>query len=129
MLEKSIEQARDWFFYLLIFFFPLLVLPQTFLPVALNKSYLAYFLIILIGLIHIVSALRSGKIIVPKSIAWIFLAVFLAVLALSSFLSVSPHVSFFGLGSEVGTLGAFILFALTLFLAKRIKAPSVPTSL
>lgn len=117
MLEKSIEQARNSFFYLLIFLFPLLVLPQTLLPIALNKSYLAYFLVILIGLIHIVSALRSGKIVVPKNIAWIFLAVFLAVLVLSSFLSVSPHVSFFGLGSEVGTLGAFILFALTLFLA------------
>ncbi|MBI2023907.1 tetratricopeptide repeat protein [Candidatus Giovannonibacteria bacterium] len=104
------SKASEWLLYSLIFVFSFFALPLTILPVDLNKSYLIYFGLLLAGIIYLISTLQSGKVKIPKTIAGIFLFAFLACLAVSSLLSVSPHVSFLGLGSESGTLSAIGIF-------------------
>src|SRR3989338_7050533 len=111
------SKASEWLFYVLIFIFPFFVLPYTIFPTALNKSYLVYFGILIIGIVYLISSLQSGKIKIPKSLMGIFLLVFIASIAVSGLLSKSPHVSFSGIGSEPGTLSAVGIFALTLIFA------------
>ncbi|OGF69843.1 hypothetical protein A3C75_00965 [Candidatus Giovannonibacteria bacterium RIFCSPHIGHO2_02_FULL_44_31] len=111
------SKASEWLFYALAFIFPFFVLPLTVFPSSLNKSYLVYFGILIIGIIYLITSLQSGKIKIPKSLMGIFLLVFIASVAVSGLLSKSPHVSFSGLGSEPGTLSAIGIFALTLIFA------------
>lgn len=111
------SKASEWLMYSLVFVFSFFVLPLTILPVDLNKSYLVYFFVLLAVITYLVSILQSGRIKIPKTIAGIFLFAFLATVAVASLLSKSPHVSFFGLGSEPGTLGALGIFAVTLVMS------------
>lgn len=111
------SKASEWLFYALAFAFPFFVLPYTVFPTALNKSYLVYFGILIIGIIYLIYALQSGKIRIPKSLAGVFLLVFIASVAVAGLLSKSPHVSFSGMGSEPGTLSAIGIFTLTLIFA------------
>ena len=111
------SRASEWLFYALIFVFPFFALPYTILPVALNKGYLVYFAVLVIGIIYLVSSLQSGTIKIPKSLAGVFLVVFMACLLVSSFFSNASHVSFSGMGNEAGTLGAMAIFILTFIFA------------
>lgn len=104
-------------FYLALFLVPLFALPYTIFPVALNKSYLAYFLMILAAIFYLGFSLRSGRLILPKNPVLALLAALLVSLTVSSFFSTAPHVSFLGLGFEPTTLSAFFLYALALALA------------
>ena len=111
------SRASEWLFYSLIFIFPFFALPSTIFPVALNKSYLLYFGIIIVAVVYLISALQSGTLRIPKSLAGVFLLVFLAALLVSAIFSQSTHSSFSGLGSEPGTLSAIGAFVLTFVLA------------
>ncbi|KKT77670.1 MAG: hypothetical protein UW74_C0036G0004 [Candidatus Giovannonibacteria bacterium GW2011_GWC2_44_8] len=111
------SNASEWLFYVLTFIFPFFVLPYTVFPVALSKSYLVYFGVLIIGIIYFISALQSGEIKIPKSLMGVFLLVFIASVAVSGLISKSTHVSFSGIGSEPGTLSAIGIFALTLIFA------------
>ena len=116
-----VSRTTDSLFYLIVFLFPIFALPYTNFPVAINKSYLVYFSILLLVVIYLASALRSGRILVPKNLWSGFLIIFLAGTLASSFFSKSPHVSFFGLASDVGSLGALTIFVVALFLAFSIS--------
>ncbi|OGF83040.1 hypothetical protein A3B18_02505 [Candidatus Giovannonibacteria bacterium RIFCSPLOWO2_01_FULL_46_13] len=111
------SRASEWLFYGLIFLFPFFTLPLTIFPVALNKSYLLYFAILVIGVVYLISSLQAGTFKIPKGLAGVFLLVFLASIAISSLFSQSPHASFSGIGSEPGTLSAIGLFVLTLIMS------------
>ncbi|MDP3784494.1 MAG: tetratricopeptide repeat protein [bacterium] len=116
-LLSGLGRVPYWLFYLALFLIPLWALPYTISPVDLNKSYLAYFLVILAAVSYLGLSLRSGRVVIPKNLILILLAAFLASLTVSSFSSQSGHVSFLGLGFEPATLSAFLLYALAFVLA------------
>ncbi len=116
-LLSGLSRIPYWLFYLALFLIPLWALPYTISPVDLNKSYLAYFLVILAAVSYFGFSLRSGRVVIPKNLILILLAAFLASLTISSFSSQSGHVSFLGLGFEPATLSAFLFYALALVLA------------
>lgn len=119
-LLSNLGRTAEWLFYGALFIIPLWSLPATIFPIYLNKTYLSFFLAILIGLLYLGSVLNEGKLRFSKNISWFFLIGLLAFTALSSIFSVSRHVSFMGLGNEPSTLVSFILFALVLFLSSVI---------
>ena len=102
--------------YAAFFLLPLWVLPFTASPLDLNKIYLAYFLFMLAAVFWFAHSLRTGRVVLPKNLAFVFLAVFLASFAVSAFLSPSGHLAFAGMGNEPLTLSALGLFSLAFFL-------------
>lgn len=110
-------RASNWLLSLAIFLLPFFVLPYTVLPAELNKSYLAYFAVILATVFYLASRLKEGRVLLPKNLLLAFLLGLLCSLAISSVFSLSPQISFLGFGNEPGTFSAIALFVLTLFLS------------
>ena len=102
--------------YVAFFLLPLWVLPFTASPLDLNKIYLAYFLFMLAAVFWFAHSLKTGRVVLPKNLAFVFLAAFLASFAVSAFLSSSGHLAFAGMGNEPSTLSALGLFSLVFFL-------------
>ncbi len=113
-------KASEWIFYLVIFFAPLWTLKFTIFPIELNKSYLAYFLIIIAGILFLISILKDGWLKISKN--WLFPSVAGIVLAslLSALFSVSRASSFLGLGQEATALSSILFFAVSLVLTSLI---------
>src|SRR3989344_2518681 len=115
-LMFSLRELSLLCLYAAFFLLPLWVLPFTASPLDLNKIYLAYFLFMLAAVFWFAHSLRTGRVVLPKNLAFVFLAVFLASFAVSAFLSPSGHLAFAGMGNEPLTLSALGLFSLAFFL-------------
>src|SRR3989344_2586976 len=86
-LMFSLRELSLLCLYAAFFLLPLWVLPFTASPLDLNKIYLAYFLFMLAAVFWFAHSLRTGRVVLPKNLAFVFLAVFLASFAVSAFLS------------------------------------------
>lgn len=112
----SLRELSLFCLYAAFFLLPLWVLPFTASPLDLNKIYLAYFLFMLAAVFWFAHSLQTGRVALPKNLAFVFLAAFLASFAVSAFLSPAGHVAFVGMGNEPLTLSALGLFSLAFFL-------------
>ena len=98
--------------YLLVGLTPLWFLPVTVFPLELNKAYLGYMLIIASFVFWLLARIQEGRMRLPKNFIALALISLVVAVFLSGLFSISRHVSFFGLGHEEGTVGAFTLFSL-----------------
>src|SRR3989338_5803988 len=83
-LMFSLRELSLLCLYAAFFLLPLWVLPFTASPLDLNKIYLAYFLFMLAAVFWFAHSLRTGRVVLPKNLAFVFLAVFLAAVLFSS---------------------------------------------
>lgn len=116
-LFSKLAGVSPLLFYAAIFLLPLWTLPYTIFPLELNKSYLAYFLIILSALLYLGFVLKMGRLVLPKNLAYLLLLAFLISFAISALGSEARPLVFSGLGQEPSTFFALLLFALVFFLA------------
>lgn len=113
---KPFARAAQYLFLLLAFLLPLWALPLTQFPVLLNKSLLAYLVVIVGGVLWLVSVMKNGFVRIYGNKLFLALIALLAVNGLSLLFSQVPQTSFFGTGVEAGTFSAMLLFGFTLFL-------------
>lgn len=102
--------------YTVAFLLPLWALPLTIAPVDINKAFLFYILTLFAFIAWLVGRIQEGEMRFPKNYIGAALLFLIIVAALSGLFSVSPHVSFLGIGSESGSVVAFLIFILAAFL-------------
>ena len=111
---RAVLHVGQWLIYLAILLLPIFSLPLTAFPTALNKSYLAYFLMIPAVMLYVVYTLKRGRIVLPKSLVYVFLLLFVVATVASGAFSSAKVSSFFGVGHEPHTVSAMVLFAAAL---------------
>ncbi|MFC1756613.1 tetratricopeptide repeat protein [Patescibacteria group bacterium] len=120
--EKPAKSNTNWgkvsyyLFLTLAFLLPFWILPFGGLSLAISKSLLVYVLVLAAAIFYLIQVLQEGKIIYPKSIAFLALAVILLVTLLSALFSVSRPSSFFGIGSEVSTFSFLLILGIAAFM-------------
>lgn len=102
--------------YLLFGFVPVFFLPLTASPVAENKAILAGALVFVALCAFFAKTLSAGKFSLPKTKFWFALAAFFVVAGVSTFLSASPQMSFWGDGASADSFFSFLVYGLALFL-------------
>ncbi len=112
--SQTARKVGEWLVYIAIALLPIFSLPVTALPVALNKSYLAYFLLVPAAILYLVYALKQGKVELPRTPLYLFLLAFVIIAGVSGVFSSARVSSFFGIGHEPHTVSALALFALAL---------------
>ncbi|PIR70279.1 MAG: hypothetical protein COU46_02375 [Candidatus Niyogibacteria bacterium CG10_big_fil_rev_8_21_14_0_10_42_19] len=116
----SWDNLSKWVFYIFVGLAPVLFLPVTIAPVEINKAYISYFLVLVSFIFWLLGRVQEGKVRIPKAHI-LGLVVLLAIVAfVSGLFSISGHASFGGIGQEDGTVIAFVMFALTAFLASSL---------
>jgi len=102
--------------YLLFGLVPVFFLPLTAVPVAENKTFLAGVLVLAAFGAFLAQTLNTGKFSLPKTKLWFVLAGFFVVAGISTFLSSSPQVSFWGGGVSPDSFFNFAIYGFALFL-------------
>ncbi|MFY9457367.1 MAG: tetratricopeptide repeat protein [Candidatus Spechtbacterales bacterium] len=102
--------------YLLFGLVPMFFLPLTAYPVAENKAILAGALVFVALCAFLAQTLNSGKFSLPKTRFWFALAAFFVIAGISTFLSASPQISFWGDGTSPDSFFSFLTYGFALFL-------------
>lgn len=117
---RSVSRLRvigRWLLLAAAFLLPIWVLPYTASPVALNKSYLAFVLVIVAAVLWLFSIVKEGRLHFSWHPIFIALAGLVVANGIALIFSEARAVSFFGTGAEAGTFSAIVLYALVLALA------------
>ncbi|MEK7453176.1 MAG: tetratricopeptide repeat protein [Patescibacteria group bacterium] len=121
------KKLSEFLIYLVVFFIPLLFLPETFLPLNLNKQFFIFSILTLTSLIWLVSFINVGKIRLRMNLPTLALFLLFLTSILSWFLNGKMHFGLFGIyGGEISavfnTAILFLLFFIlqTVFTERKI---------
>ncbi|OGF74427.1 hypothetical protein A3J56_00490 [Candidatus Giovannonibacteria bacterium RIFCSPHIGHO2_02_FULL_46_20] len=109
-------RAAQWCLLILAALLPVWFLPTTTSPVILNKVFFVSILTMVAALCYLAHAILRGRATIPFHYAWIAFLAALLVWVVSALLSPQVITSFFGVGGEVTTVSALVVFGVLAFM-------------
>jgi tetratricopeptide (TPR) repeat protein len=119
-MPNIFDRISFWSLFLVIVLLPIFFLPFTSIPVELSKG-----LLLVVGLVssvifYAIARFSDGKIILPRSKVLLSALVLLVILLISTLVSSSPKVSFFGTMFDFGSYAFFLAAFLMMFMSSLI---------
>ena len=100
----------------LVFIMPFFVIPSSYLGIDINKKFLISLGVIVVAVIWLVSRLRDGQILIPKTHILSSAVVVVIVTFFSSIFTTGVRNSLIGVGYELDTFASVLIFMALLFL-------------
>lgn len=95
----------------------LFMIPGVAFPLGVGRGFVFSFGIVVSFLAWLFARMKEGRFLFPKSLVLLGVALVAGAAILSGMFSITPAISFWGVGGETGTVATTILFALAAFLA------------